>query len=408
MTRVKQALFLVGGRGTRLGALSANTPKPMQEIAPGVRFLDLLLENAARMGFSDIVLLAGHLGEQVESAYNGRAIGEATIRVVRESEPMGTGGALAQAAHVLDETFVLLNGDSFFDINLRALTAAPLPAGGGRLALRMVDDTSRYGSVKLDGTNVAAFIEKNPDVSGPGLINGGIYYLGRDLVDRIAAPSSIETDVFPDLVREGRLEGVPFDGYFLDIGLPETLAQAQRETAALRMRPAAFLDRDGVLNEDRGYTHRVADLAWMPGAKSAIRLLNDRGYRVIVVTNQAGVARGYYDEPAVLDFHAAMQEQLAPDGAYIDAFYHCPYHADGCVPAFTVDNHPDRKPNPGMLLQAMTDWSVDKAGSFLIGDSATDIEAATRAGIPGHLFESGELDVIVSGIIDRPSDKPAD
>ena len=399
MTRTRQALFLVGGRGTRLGALSADTPKPMQEIAPGVRFLDLLLENAARMGFNDIVLLAGHLGDKVEAAYQGRRIGEAQIRVIRESQPMGTGGALAQAADVLDETFVLLNGDSFFDINLRSLTAAPLPAGGGRLALRMVDDTARYGSVQLDGNRIKAFIEKNPDLNGPGLINGGIYYLDRAMVDRIAAPSSIESDVFPDLVREGRLEGIPFDGYFLDIGLPETLAQAQRETASMRVRPAAFLDRDGVLNEDRGYTYRIEDLTWMPGAREAIRLLNDRGYRVIVVTNQAGVARGFYDEAAVADFHAGMQAQLALEGAFIDAFYHCPYHSDGTVPAYTVDDHPDRKPNPGMILRALKDWQIDRDASFLIGDKESDLEAARRAGLPGHLYGHGDLLALVSDII---------
>ena len=399
MTRPTQALFLVGGRGTRLGALSANTPKPMQEIAPGVRFLDLLLENAARMGFTDLVLLAGHLGDQVEAAYHGRRVGEATIRVVRESQPMGTGGALAQAADALDERFVLLNGDSFFDINLRVLTAAPLPEGGGRLALRMVDDTARYGSVQLNDTKISAFIEKNPDLTGPGLINGGIYYLDRAMVDRIEAPSSIESDVFPELVREGRLEGVPFDGYFLDIGLPETLAQAQRETAALRVRPAAFLDRDGVLNEDHGYTHRVDDLVWMPGAREAIRLLNDRGYRVIVVTNQAGVARGFYDEDAIGIFHAGMQAQLAETGAFVDAFYHCPYHADGKVPAYTVEDHPDRKPNPGMILRALEDWHVDKDKSFLIGDKPSDMEAARRVGLPGHLYAGENLQALVSDII---------
>nr|WP_321439753.1 HAD-IIIA family hydrolase [uncultured Hyphomonas sp.] len=399
MTRPTQALFLVGGRGTRLGALSANTPKPMQEIAPGVRFLDLLLENAARMGFTDLVLLAGHLGDQVEAAYQGRRVGEATIRVVRESQPMGTGGALAQAADALDERFVLLNGDSFFDINLRVLTAAPLPEGGGRLALRMVDDTARYGSVQLCDTKISAFIEKNPDLTGPGLINGGIYYLDRAMVGRIEAPSSIESDVFPELVREGRLEGVPFDGYFLDIGLPETLAQAQRETAALRVRPAAFLDRDGVLNEDHGYTHRVDDLVWMPGAREAIRLLNDRGYRVIVVTNQAGVARGFYDEDAIGIFHAGMQTQLAEAGAFVDAFYHCPYHADGKVPSYTVEDHPDRKPNPGMILRALKDWHVDKDKSFLIGDKPSDMEAARRVGLPGHLYAGGNLQALVSDII---------
>ena len=399
MTRPTQALFLVGGRGTRLGALSANTPKPMQEIAPGVRFLDLLLENAARMGFADLVLLAGHLGDQVEAAYHGRRVGEATIRVVRESQPMGTGGALAQAAEALDERFVLLNGDSFFDINLRALTAAPLPEGGGRLALRMVEDTARYGSVRLNDAKISAFVEKNPDLTGPGLINGGIYYLDRVMVSRIEAPSSIESDVFPELVREGRLEGLPFEGYFLDIGLPETLAQAQRETAALRVRPAAFLDRDGVLNEDHGYTHRVDDLVWMPGAREAIRLLNDRGYRVIVVTNQAGVARGFYDEDAIGIFHAGMQAQLAEAGAFVDAFYHCPYHADGKVPAYTVEDHPDRKPNPGMILRALKDWHVDKDKSFLIGDKPSDMEAARRAGLPGHLYTGGNLQALVSDII---------
>ena len=399
MSRVTQALFLVGGRGTRLGALSANTPKPMQEIAPGVRFLDLLLENAARMGFSDLVLLAGHLGDKVEEAYQGQRIGEATVRVVRESQPMGTGGALAQAADVLDERFIMLNGDSFFDINLRALTAAPLPEGGGRLALRMVDDTARYGSVKLDNAKIAAFIEKNPDLTGPGLINGGIYYLDRAMVGRIEAPSSIESDVFPELVREGRLEGLPFEGYFLDIGLPETLAQAQRETAAMRVRPTAFLDRDGVLNEDHGYTHRVDDLVWMPGAREAIRLLNDRGYRVIVVTNQAGVARGFYEEDAIGVFHAGMQAQLAEEGAFVDAFYHCPYHADGKVPAYTVEDHPDRKPNPGMILRALEDWDVNREKSFLIGDKASDMEAAKRAGLPGHLYTGGDLRELVSDII---------
>lgn len=399
MTRVKQALFLVGGRGTRLGTLSANTPKPMQEIAPGVRFLDLLLENAARMGFTDLVLLAGHLGDKVEAAYQGHRIGEATIRVVRESQPMGTGGALAEAAGVLDDRFVLLNGDSFFDINLRALTAAPLPEGGGRLALRMVEDTSRYGSVRLDGTRIAAFIEKNPDLVGAGLINGGVYFLDRAMVGRIRAPSSIENDVFPELVKEARLEGLPFEGYFLDIGLPETLAQAQRETAALCVRPAAFLDRDGVLNEDHGYTHRVDDLTWMPGAREAIRLLNDRGYRVIVVTNQAGVARGYYEEEAIGVFHAGMQAQLAELGAFVDAFYHCPFHADGKVPAYTVADHPDRKPNPGMILRALEDWKVDQANSFLIGDKPSDMEAARRAGLPGHLYTGGDLRELVSDII---------
>lgn len=401
MNRPAQALFLVGGKGTRLGALSATTPKPLQEIAPGVRFLDLLLQNAARMGFTDLVLLAGHLGEQVEEAYQGRGFGEAAVRVVREHEPLGTGGALRQVAGLLDKRFVMMNGDSFFDINLRALTASAPPAGGGRLALRRVEDASRYGSVTLNGRRVTAFAEKNPALAGAGLINGGIYFLDRDAAARLASPSSIEADLFPKLAAEGLLEGEAFGGYFLDIGLPETLAQAKRETAQLCYRPAAFLDRDGVLNEDKGYTHKPEDLVWKTGAREAIRHLNDCGYRVIVVTNQAGVARGYYDEAAVEAFHAAMQDQLAEAGAFVDAFYHCPFHPEGTVAAYTVADHPDRKPNPGMILKAMADHSVIREKSFIVGDKPSDLEAGRRAGLPGHLYTDGSLLALVRQIIAR-------
>jgi len=401
LKRVSQALFLVGGRGTRLGALSANTPKPMQVIAPGVRFLDLLLDHAARHGFTDIVLLAGHLGEQVEAAYHGKRVREATVRVIREPQPAGTGGALRLIADLLAPSFLLANGDSFFDFNFRALAAAPLSQSLARMALRHVPDADRYGSVELDGNRVSAFLEKDPARSGPGLINGGVYLLSRDIVSWLSSPSSLEVDVFPKLVAKNLLEGMKFDGYFLDIGLPETLAQAQRETASLFVRPAAIFDRDGVLNQDAGYTYRPDQLVWQPGAREAVRLLNDRGYYVIVATNQAGVARGLYDEAAIPIFHDHVQDELARAGAHVDAFYHCPFHPEGTVPHYRVADHPDRKPNPGMILRALSDWPVDRSRSFLIGDKPSDLEAAVRAGLPGHLYEGGDLAALVARIISQ-------
>src|SRR5262245_8495903 len=126
--RVRQAVFLVGGRGTRLGALASQTPKPLIEIGPGLRFLDLLLDQAVRHGFVDIILLAGHLGVQVEGLYHGRKLGGATVSVVREPIPAGTGGALLHIADRLDRWFVMANGDSIFDIDLRALAKLDPPA----------------------------------------------------------------------------------------------------------------------------------------------------------------------------------------------------------------------------------------------------------------------------------------
>ena len=161
-------------------------------------------------------------------------------------------------------------------------------------------------------------------------------------------------------------------------------------------RPAAFLDRDGVLNVDHNYVHRPEDLEWVPGARRAVARLNEQGFLVIVVTNQSGVGRGYYTEADVDRFHARLQADLAEDGAHIDAFYICPFHRDATVERYRHPDHPDRKPNPGMILRAAADWNVDLAGSFRVGDKNSDIEAARAAGVPGWLFEGGDLDAFIA------------
>lgn len=151
-------------------------------------------------------------------------------------------------------------------------------------------------------------------------------------------------------------------------------------------RPAAFLDRDGVLNIDHGYTHRIDQFDWVEGAPEAVRLLNDANYTVIVVTNQAGVARGLYSETAIHAFHDHMQKLLHARGAHIDAFYYCPHHPNAVVQALAV-NCVCRKPGTGMLEQAGREWPIDLSRSFLIGDSASDMEAAAAFKIAGIRFD---------------------
>jgi len=173
-----------------------------------------------------------------------------------------------------------------------------------------------------------------------------------------------------------------------------------RETALDRptRRPALFFDRDGVLNEDRNYVHKVADFAWIPGAPQAIRFLNDRGWLVFVVTNQSGVALGYYDEAAIHVLHAHMQAELARIGAHIDDFRHCPHHPKGEIAVYRQDCD-CRKPGPGMIQDLLKAWPVDAAHSLLIGDKARDIESAEAAGIRGHLFSGGDLDAFVRRVV---------
>jgi D-glycero-D-manno-heptose 1,7-bisphosphate phosphatase len=157
------------------------------------------------------------------------------------------------------------------------------------------------------------------------------------------------------------------------------------------LRPALFLDRDGVLNEDRGYVSRWEDFHWIAGAKEAVAAFNRAGWLVIVVTNQSGVGRGYYTEADMHALHERMGEDLAGVGAHIDAFYYAPQHPQAPVEAYRHPDPPLRKPNPGMILQALHEWPIDAQASLLVGDKPSDLEAALRAGIRGVLFEGGDL-----------------
>lgn len=157
-------------------------------------------------------------------------------------------------------------------------------------------------------------------------------------------------------------------------------------------RPALFLDRDGVLNVDRGYVSRIEDFEWIEGAKTCIANFNRRGWYVFVVTNQSGIARGYYTEADMQALHDHMTKELKEAGAYIDRFYYAPWHENGEVARYRKASI-DRKPGPGMLLQAMAEFNVNREQSFLIGDKETDLDAARAAGVGAFLFRGGNLGV---------------
>jgi len=357
---IRQAVILVGGKGTRLGAATQRIPKPMLPIAGERPFLDYLLELIERHGYRDIVLLAGHLGEAVEAAYGGRRIGEATTRVVREKVPLGTAGALTAARDALDPRFLLLNGDAFFDINLRALEQASRQSGAiATLALRAVPDAARYGRVIEEKGRVVAFLEKDASRPGPGVINGGVYVLKREILDFVRAlPCSLEQDVFPELVQQGEVAGREFDGYFLDIGLPETLEQGHRELSQTRARPAAFLDVGALVKAAAG----AESGRWRADAVEAVRGLNDRGHYVFVLGGR----------------DAEIEARLAPEGAHVDRFY----------PA-------DPQSRSSALDRAMKDWPIVRERSLLVGGGSADVEAARKAGVAAYPLSGGGLAELV-------------
>jgi len=164
-------------------------------------------------------------------------------------------------------------------------------------------------------------------------------------------------------------------------------------------RSAILFDRDGVLNVDQVYAYDPVALVWIDGAREAVRAVNEAGMLALVVTNQSGIGRGYYTEAQMHAFHAAMSAGLAEIGARIDAFYFCPFHEDAVEDRYRQADHPDRKPNPGMLLRAMADHGVDPSHAAMIGDKPSDMEAAARAGVRGALFAGGDLRPVVAELM---------
>lgn len=164
-------------------------------------------------------------------------------------------------------------------------------------------------------------------------------------------------------------------------------------------RPVAFLDRDGVLNIDHGYVHTPETFDWTSGAREAVKILNDSGYLVVLVTNQSGIGRGYYDEATFALLVDWMQAQLAEVGAHMDDVYFCPHHPKSAKGDYLKACR-CRKPNPGMVEQACEAWDVDMGRSFVIGDSQKDMELAENVGIPGYRYTEGNLLEFVRAILE--------
>ncbi len=387
---MREAVILAGGAASRLGDIAGATPKPLLEVG-GKPFLDYVLFNLARHGYRRVILSVGRLAERYAD-YEPDVPLEIELVHSVETEPLGTAGALGLASgHLRGDEVLVVNGDTIFDANLLDLGRVRRAAGASvAIALRHVEDTGRYGAVRVAGDgSVTAFAEKS--TAGPGLISGGIYACATDVLRALPArPHSFETDVLPGLVASGRVAGAEYPGFFVDIGLPESLAAAHADVAAWRDKPAVIFDRDGVLNVDHGHVATPERFEWMPGAREAVKLVNDAGALAFVVTNQAGIAKGLYTEPDYLAFESWIAEELASAGAHLDATYHCPHHPDGIVAEYRAACD-CRKPAPGMLNALLRDWGVRPTRTAFIGDKSWDMDAAAAAGVLGVPFEGEGL-----------------
>jgi D-glycero-D-manno-heptose 1,7-bisphosphate phosphatase len=222
----------------------------------------------------------------------------------------------------------------------------------------------------LESVDLVTFFDTRTPVELIRAIRPDIYVKGGDY--------DMETLEETRVVRSwgGQSVAIPFvDGFSTT-----ALVQRIRQPAQPVLRKAAFLDRDGVINQDRAYVHRWEDFEFVPGAIEGMRRLQEAGYALVIVTNQSGLARGYYTEAQYQALTAALREELARQGVKLDGVYHCPHHPKGTVPELSIDCD-CRKPAPGMVLQAARELGLSLPDSLLIGDKPGDIEAARAAGV---------------------------
>jgi histidinol-phosphate phosphatase family protein len=391
------AAILVGGLGLRLRSVVADRPKVMAPVA-GRPFLASLLDQVIAAGARKAVLCTGYRAEQIETEFGDR-YGPLALAYSRETEPLGTAGALRLAVPRLDSDPVLvLNGDSYcafnFDLLLAFYRAQPTEA---LLWLAHVHDTARYGRVVLDaGGAVEQFLEKADAASqGPGWINAGVYLVSRRALESISAgrPCSLEREVFPSWVGRG-LRAFRGAGPFIDIGTPESYAEVESFLGSLkaagtpsgggRERPErrfVLLDRDGVLNQERHYLSEPSELELLPGVIPGLRALRDLGLGLVVVTNQSGVGRGYFDQERLDAIHARLRSLLAKEGVSLDGIYVCPHRPD--------EQCKCRKPEPGLGHQASRDHAFDPRTAIVVGDKACDIDFGRRLGATAILVTTG-------------------
>ncbi|HEY5914985.1 MAG TPA: HAD-IIIA family hydrolase [Verrucomicrobiae bacterium] len=393
--RPTQAVILAGGRGERLRPFTDIRPKPMIEIH-GKPFLEYNLVQLREQGFDRVLLLLGYLPEVVQAYFGDGSRWGLKIEYSVTPVEDNTGRRLKCAAHLLDDCFLLLYCDNYWPMRLDRMWARFVEAGTpALLTIYANKDNYTKDTLKVDETGLVSLFDKQrraPDLKGVE-ISYGIFR--KELVTSLPEENvSFEETLYPVLARERKLAAFVTDHRYYSVGSVQRLPLTE---AFLARKPSVILDRDGVLNRKpprAQYVRRWEEFEWLPGAKEALQQLKTAGFRSIVVSNQAGVARGAMTEADLLDIHRRMVRDVALAGGGIDAIYYCPHNwDDGCE---------CRKPKPGMLFQAQRDFNLDLSRTPFVGDDERDGQAADAAGCPSVLVSPQQnLLEVVSHLILR-------
>ena len=374
---IDDLVILVGGRGTRLGKITNNVPKPLIKI-DDKPFLDLLLSKLIKYNFKKIYLLCSYKKNIFFQKYNNLKIHNSKIICIDEGKQKGTGGALFKLKKYLKKNFIMINGDTFFDINLNILKNRNLKNNSIFVALSNTKKSKNNYLIKnLALKKNKVFFPKRKT----NMMNGGIYIINKKILKKIQNKYlSFETNILYHEINKNKVEGEYFDADFIDIGSKFKLNYLKKNSKFLKNK-CFFLDRDGVINKDVGYLKSFKNFIFLKDVSKAIKFLNNKSYLVIIITNQAAVGKQIISENNLKFIHNKMKSVLyKKNNSYIDDIYYAPFFKNSKILKYRKNSY-DRKPFPGMFKKAINKWNIDVKSSFFIGDQLSDMIAASRVNI---------------------------
>lgn len=372
-------VILAGGRGSRINHVTSKVPKPIIKFSK-ISFLQHLINYYAKYDFDNIFILAGYKGHQIKKEFDNKSQNFVDIKCFVEKKKMDTAGALNQVKNYIKNNFVLINGDTFIDFDLKNLTKK-LNYSIGRMALINKNTNSKKLTNLIVKNNLIVFSKIDK------FTNAGIYFFNKKIFDYIPKKRcSLENDILPQLIEKKLIKGIKINSFFIDIGTPKTLFKANKILAKYFKKPAAFLDRDGVINYDFGHVHKIKDFKLKPGIKKLLKNFNKNNYNVFLITNQAGVAKGLYTENNFNVLHKFIKKKFLKENIYINDVQACFHH-----PAAKIEKYKKRcscrKPGIGMLKNIEKKWLIDIERTLFIGDKTTDRLCAERRGLKFFFFK---------------------
>lgn len=407
-----QAVIMAGGKGTRLASVTQNIPKSMVLIN-GKPLLEHQIKNLRDCGVDSIILVIGYLGEAIKEHFgDGKSFG-VFIDYFYEETPLGTAGALSSNIDRLEENFILVFGDLYFNVDFERFITFHLLKDSD-ITLFAHPNSHPYDSdiILVDkDEQVVGWLYKNQERPGEywNLVNAGIYVIKRCTF--LGMPEhtklDLEKDIIVPMIPQSNIYVYRSTEYVKDIGTPERLQNvvndAQNGVAEQRnmknKQKCIFLDRDGTINKNVGFLRRTEQLELEQGAAEAIKRINSSGYLAIVITNQPVVARGETTKDELERIHKRLHTLLGTEGAYLDGLYFCPHHPDkgfsGEVPELKIQCD-CRKPKTGLLRRAERDFNIDLGQSWFVGDTDIDIQTGISAGCRTAL-------ICCEGIDDNPA-----